>query len=193
MGVPAPADRRVFGWKRRCACARRAVFPVLATSCPCSISPGAVQLAGHEVRVATNEEFHAVIAGAGLRPVSAGMSNVEMREQRSRRWPETGAQPVSVSATRMWAQVMAPSTLGGPSGVHGGVATGRGATPKKASTPRRSRPRKRGSHGSRRFGEARCGQRASSQRLRIWPRRFGSGACGGVTCPRQRASTPTRW
>jgi UDP:flavonoid glycosyltransferase YjiC (YdhE family) len=72
---------------------------------------GALQLAGHEVRVATNEEFHAVIAGAGLRPVSAGMSTVEMREQRSRRWPETDAQPVKVWATRMWAQVMAPSTL----------------------------------------------------------------------------------
>ena len=52
-----------------------------------------------------------MIAGAGLKPVSAGMSNVEMREQRSRRWPETDAQPVRVWATRMWAQVMAPSTL----------------------------------------------------------------------------------
>lgn len=41
---------------------------------------GALQLAGHEVRVATNKEFHPVIAGAGLRPVSAGMSNVEMGE-----------------------------------------------------------------------------------------------------------------
>jgi UDP:flavonoid glycosyltransferase YjiC (YdhE family) len=61
---------------------------------------GALQLAGHEVRVATNQEFHAVIAGAGLQTVSAGMSNVEMREQRSRRWPETDAQPVRVWATR---------------------------------------------------------------------------------------------
>ena len=72
---------------------------------------GALQLAGHEVHVATNKEFHAVIAGAGLQPVAAGMSNVEMREQRSRRWPETDAQPVRMWATRMWAQVMAPSTL----------------------------------------------------------------------------------
>ena len=72
---------------------------------------GALQLSGHDVRVATNEEFHAVIAGAGLQPVSAGMSNLEMREQRSRRWPETDAQPVTMWATRMWAQVMAPSTL----------------------------------------------------------------------------------
>ncbi len=72
---------------------------------------GALQLAGHEVRVATNSEFHAVIAGAGLQPVSAGMSNVQMRAERSRRWPETDAQPVRVWATRMWAQVMAPSTL----------------------------------------------------------------------------------
>ncbi len=52
-----------------------------------------------------------MIAGAGLQPVSAGMSNVQMREERSRRWPETDAQPVTVWATRMWAQVMAPSTL----------------------------------------------------------------------------------
>ena len=52
-----------------------------------------------------------MIARAGLQPVSAGMSNVEMREQRSRRWPEIDAQPVRVWATRMWAQVMAPSTL----------------------------------------------------------------------------------
>jgi hypothetical protein len=52
-----------------------------------------------------------VIAGSGLRPVSAGMSNVQMREERSRRWPETDAQPVTVWATGMWAQVMAPSTL----------------------------------------------------------------------------------
>ena len=72
---------------------------------------GALQLAGHEVRVATNKEFHAVIAGAGLQPVSAGMSNGQMREERSHRWPETDAQPVRVWATRMWAQVMAPSTL----------------------------------------------------------------------------------
>jgi UDP:flavonoid glycosyltransferase YjiC (YdhE family) len=61
----------------------------------------ALQLAGHEVCVATNKEFHPVIAGAGLQPVSAGMSNVEMREERSRRWPETDVQPVTVWATRM--------------------------------------------------------------------------------------------
>ena len=52
-----------------------------------------------------------MIAGAGLQPVAAGMSNVRMREQRSHRWPETNAQPVSAWATRMWAQVMAPSAL----------------------------------------------------------------------------------
>ena len=52
-----------------------------------------------------------MIAGAGLQPMSAGMSNVQMREERSRRWPETDAQPVISWATRMWAQVMAPSTL----------------------------------------------------------------------------------
>lgn len=71
----------------------------------------ALQGAGHEVRVATNQEFHRVIVGAGLDAMSAGMSNVEMRELRSRRWPETDAQPVSLWATRMWAQVMAPSAL----------------------------------------------------------------------------------
>ncbi len=71
----------------------------------------ALQLAGHQVRFATNEQSHAVIAGAGLRPVPAGMSITEMRQERRRRWPETDAQPVAVWATRMWAQVMAPSTL----------------------------------------------------------------------------------
>src|SRR5262249_12100986 len=80
------------------------LVPLLDLAC-------ALQLAGHGVRVATNKEFHGVIAGAGLQPVPAGMSNVEMRERRSRRWPETDAQPVSAWATRMWAQVMAPSTL----------------------------------------------------------------------------------
>ncbi len=71
----------------------------------------ALQLAGHEVRFATNEQSHAVIAGAGLAPVAAGMSTMEMRKERVRRWPKTGTQPVSAWATRMWAQVMAPSTL----------------------------------------------------------------------------------
>lgn len=71
----------------------------------------ALQLGGHEIRFATNEQSHAVIAGAGLQPVSAGMSTAEMGEERRRRWPETDAQPVTVWATRMWAQVMAPSTL----------------------------------------------------------------------------------
>lgn len=71
----------------------------------------ALQLAGHEVRFATNEQSHGVIAGAGLEPVSAGMSTAEMVAERRHRWPETDTQPVSVWATRMWAQIMAPSTL----------------------------------------------------------------------------------
>jgi hypothetical protein len=70
-----------------------------------------LQVAGHEVRFATNEESHRLVTGAGLRPVSAGMSTTQMREERRRRWPETDGQPVTVWATRMWAQVMAPSTL----------------------------------------------------------------------------------
>ena len=59
-----------------------------------------------------------MIAGAGLQPVAAGMSNVQMREERSRRWPETDAQPVISWATRMWAQVMALSTLEDLTGAH---------------------------------------------------------------------------
>ncbi len=85
--------------------------PALGHVVPLLDLAGALQLAGHEVRFATNEQSHAVIARAGLAPVAAGMSSVEMRQERLRRWPETGAQPVSTWATRMWAQVMAPSTL----------------------------------------------------------------------------------
>ena len=66
---------------------------------------------GHEVRVATNEQSHAVIIAAGLHAVSAGISTFDMVERRRRRWPETDEQPVATWATRMWAQVMAPTTL----------------------------------------------------------------------------------
>ena len=71
----------------------------------------AMQLAGHEVRFATNLERHPLVTAAGLHPVEAGMSPVEMQEERRRRWPETDRQPASEWATRMWAQIMAPSTL----------------------------------------------------------------------------------
>jgi UDP:flavonoid glycosyltransferase YjiC (YdhE family) len=71
----------------------------------------ALQAAGHEIRVATNEESHHLVTGAGLHPLSAGMSTAQMREERRRRWPETEGQPATAWATRMWAQVMAPSTL----------------------------------------------------------------------------------
>jgi UDP:flavonoid glycosyltransferase YjiC (YdhE family) len=71
----------------------------------------AVQLAGHEVRFATNLERHPLVVAAGLHPLEAGMSPVEMQEERRRRWPETERQPASEWATRMWAQIMAPSTL----------------------------------------------------------------------------------
>jgi UDP:flavonoid glycosyltransferase YjiC (YdhE family) len=71
----------------------------------------ALQASGHEVRFATNAERHALIAAAGIQPVSAGMSHAAMGEERRRRWPETDAQPAATWATRMWAQVMAPSTL----------------------------------------------------------------------------------
>jgi UDP:flavonoid glycosyltransferase YjiC (YdhE family) len=71
----------------------------------------AMQSAGHEVRFATNAECHHLVAAAGLRPVDAGMGSVAMRDERRRRWPETDRQPASQWATRMWAQIMAPSTL----------------------------------------------------------------------------------
>ena len=70
-----------------------------------------MQLDGHEVRFATNLEGHRLVAAAGLHPLKAGMSAVEMRDERHRRWPETDRQPASVWATRMWAQIMAPSSL----------------------------------------------------------------------------------
>jgi UDP:flavonoid glycosyltransferase YjiC (YdhE family) len=70
-----------------------------------------LQSAGHEVRFATNKELHHLIIAAGLRPVEAGMSAAEMRDERLRRWPETEGQPASRWATRMWAQIMAPSSL----------------------------------------------------------------------------------
>jgi UDP:flavonoid glycosyltransferase YjiC (YdhE family) len=73
----------------------------------------AIQLAGHEVRFATNRESHRLVTSAGLHPLEAGMSLVEMRDERCRRWPETDRQPPSEWATRMWAQIMAPSTLRG--------------------------------------------------------------------------------
>ena len=71
----------------------------------------ALQSAGHEVRFATNQQRHRLIIAAGLQPVAAGMSEAEMREERHRRWPETERQPVNEWATRMWAQIMAPSSL----------------------------------------------------------------------------------
>jgi UDP:flavonoid glycosyltransferase YjiC (YdhE family) len=70
-----------------------------------------LQSADHEVRFATNSELHYLIIAAGLRPAEAGMSAAEMRDERHRRWPETERQPASKWATRMWAQIMAPSTL----------------------------------------------------------------------------------
>ena len=80
------------------------VVPLLDIAC-------AMQDAGHEVRFATNAQSHQLVAEAGLRPVSAGMSSVEMIAERRRRWPEADGQPPTLWATRMWAQVMAPSTL----------------------------------------------------------------------------------
>ena len=71
----------------------------------------ALQLAGHEVRFATNREGHGIVTAAGLHPLEAGMSLGEMRDERQRRWPETSGQPPTEWATRMWSQIMAPSTL----------------------------------------------------------------------------------
>jgi hypothetical protein len=47
------------------------------------------------------------------------MSTVEMVAERRRRWPDTDRQPATVWATRMWAQVMAPSMLGDLLGIIG--------------------------------------------------------------------------
>ena len=72
---------------------------------------GALRDTGHEVRVATHESRHGLIAGAGLVPVAAGMSSDEMVAERLRRWPETARQPATMWAVRMWVEIMAPATV----------------------------------------------------------------------------------
>ena len=71
----------------------------------------AMQSTGHDIRFANNSESHHLVVAAGLAPLDVGMNSVEMREERRRRWPETDRQPASEWATRMWTQIMAPSTL----------------------------------------------------------------------------------
>lgn len=71
----------------------------------------AIQVAGHDVRFATHPQRHGLVAEADLRPIAAGMSSIEMTNERRRRWPATDRQPATEWATRMWAQIMAPSTL----------------------------------------------------------------------------------
>lgn len=71
----------------------------------------AMKEAGHEVRFATNPQRHGLVADAGIQPVPAGMSSVEMVEERRRRWPGTDGQPATVWGNQMWTQIMAPSTL----------------------------------------------------------------------------------
>jgi hypothetical protein len=73
----------------------------------------ALQEAGHEVRVATDQSRHGLIAGAGLEALPAGISSDEMVVERLRRWPETAHQPATVWAVRMWVEIMAPATLAG--------------------------------------------------------------------------------
>jgi UDP:flavonoid glycosyltransferase YjiC (YdhE family) len=80
------------------------IFPMLGLA-------QALSRAGHDVRFATNSERHGLISAAGLQPLDAGMSLAEMREERLQRWPETDLQPATSWATRMWSQIMAPSTL----------------------------------------------------------------------------------
>lgn len=71
----------------------------------------ALRDAGHAVRVATHPDEHSLIAGAGLRPIAAGMSGQAMRQERVQRWPETRSQPPRVWAVRMFTAILAPRTL----------------------------------------------------------------------------------
>jgi hypothetical protein len=73
----------------------------------------ALQDAGHEVRVATEQGHHGLIVGVGLGVLAAGISSNEMVAERLRRWPETAHQPATVWALRMWVEIMAPATLAG--------------------------------------------------------------------------------
>ena len=72
---------------------------------------GALRDAGHDVRVATHPDRHALITAAGLAAVAAGMSGSAMTQERIRRWPETTKQPGTAWALRMFTQILAPSTL----------------------------------------------------------------------------------
>lgn len=52
--------------------------PALGHVVPLLDLAGALERAGHEVRFATNAQRHALLVDAGLQPVSAGMSTVDM-------------------------------------------------------------------------------------------------------------------
>ena len=82
-----------------------------ATSSPCWISRNPCSQQATKFGSQRIRELHHLIITAGLQPVEAGMSAAEMRDERQRRWPETERQPASMWATRMWAQIMAPSSL----------------------------------------------------------------------------------
>jgi hypothetical protein len=149
---------------------------------------GALQLAGHEVRVATNEELHAVIAGAASARLRGDEQRADSRAEKTS--PAGHRCSAGERVGHADAQVMAPSTLkdllvrieNWPPDV---------VLHEPGEYAARSRQVTRGSRGSRMVGEARCGQRVSWQRSRIWPGRFGSRV--GATSPRQQASTPTLW
>jgi UDP:flavonoid glycosyltransferase YjiC (YdhE family) len=68
----------------------------------------ALQDAGHEVRVATSEEFCSAVASLGLRPSAAGISDQDMVGEARRRWPEVEHEPPSSWAARMFTDIAAP-------------------------------------------------------------------------------------
>lgn len=71
----------------------------------------ALRDAGHAVHIATHPDVHPLIAKVGLQPLAAGMSGREMTQERARRWPETVTQPPTEWAVRMFATILAPTTL----------------------------------------------------------------------------------
>ncbi|MDT7539153.1 MAG: hypothetical protein QOI82_2738 [Actinomycetota bacterium] len=69
----------------------------------------AFERAGHEVLVATNAEFHPVLASLGLPGLAAGYSEHDLLSERLKRWPSTADRPPREWAQRMFTEIAAPA------------------------------------------------------------------------------------
>jgi UDP:flavonoid glycosyltransferase YjiC (YdhE family) len=68
----------------------------------------AMRRAGHEVVIATGADACPVVGALGLPAVPAGLSNREMVDEASRRWPQLVREPPARWATRMFTDIAAP-------------------------------------------------------------------------------------